>query len=754
MKRRRPFLFPLLSGFLFCLLCAACAAEPAMPPAAEETALTPVDNSAYYSRQSLPLPGELLRASAISYDPLTARIFYLALEQEGSMLYALDPATGEASALPGYRQLSPQDLPADAACSMDCFGLAPDGAGGLWLGARFTILAEEGAAASLPETSWALCRLDESGALCEMLPLAAEEAPASAQGNQLAAAGGLLFLQQSSKQLQAMDATGAELFSLQTSGNIRQLLPLTDGSAAVLLQGSGGALFLQYIDAAAEDWGARYLLPQGAERLFTGAAGTALFSGSGSLFACDTAAGTASQLLNWANCDLQPGAVLFLLQQEDGGLLCLQQRDVTSGASLLQLARTASKTPPGKTVLRLGGLLAVSGIREAVLAFNANDSLYQVELVEYTDQAADMHAAILLLHTDIILGQGPDLLLTDLLPLRHYVSAGLLLDLYPFLDAEDGLGREDILPELRAAWEHAGGLYHISPDFSIFTLAGPASVWQGLDFNRSNFQRVWQEYAELRQPVANLTASGMLSALLQLELPLYLDWQNGSCSFESQDFIELLQFCARFPLEIDWQSPDYLEDEDMVAAGRSLLARVSVSDYGSPQLLQALWGAPVTYTGLPLAEAGGNYFHSNNMVAISSQSAHPEGCWRFIRFLLSEEYQLEHAGSFASNREVFAQKQAEAMQMEVEADGTVKPRLRYGTVSSSGKSVNIYTATSEEVAQVMALLHSTTQMAEYDQRIMDIVNEEAAAFFAGQNSAAQAAAIIQSRVSIYVNEQL
>ena len=94
------------------------------------------------------------------------------------------------------------------------------------------------------------------------------------------------------------------------------------------------------------------------------------------------------------------------------------------------------------------------------------------------------------------------------------------------------------------------------------------------------------------------------------------------------------------------------------------------------------------------------------------------------------------------------------MQMEAEADGTVKPRLRYGAVSSSGKSVNIYTATSEEVAQVMALLHTTTQMAEYDQRIMDIVNEEAAAFFAGQNSAAQAAAIIQSRVSIYVNEQL
>ena len=55
---------------------------------------------------------------------------------------------------------------------------------------------------------------------------------------------------------------------------------------------------------------------------------------------------------------------------------------------------------------------------------------------------------------------------------------------------------------------------------------------------------------------------------------------------------------------------------------------------------------------------------------------------------------------------------------------------------------------------IMDLINSAERTASYDESIMEIIRDEAAAFFAGQKSAKETAAVIQSRVNIYVNEQI
>ena len=44
-------------------------------------------------------------------------------------------------------------------------------------------------------------------------------------------------------------------------------------------------------------------------------------------------------------------------------------------------------------------------------------------------------------------------------------------------------------------------------------------------------------------------------------------------------------------------------------------------------------------------------------------------------------------------------------------------------------------------------------MYSYDQDIMNIITDEVAAFFAGEKSAEDTAAMVQSRVNLYVQEQ-
>ena len=53
----------------------------------------------------------------------------------------------------------------------------------------------------------------------------------------------------------------------------------------------------------------------------------------------------------------------------------------------------------------------------------------------------------------------------------------------------------------------------------------------------------------------------------------------------------------------------------------------------------------------------------------------------------------------------------------------------------------------------MSIINSTTKHQVTDDSITQIINDESAAFFSGSKSADETAKLVQSRVSIYVNEQ-
>ena len=62
--------------------------------------------------------------------------------------------------------------------------------------------------------------------------------------------------------------------------------------------------------------------------------------------------------------------------------------------------------------------------------------------------------------------------------------------------------------------------------------------------------------------------------------------------------------------------------------------------------------------------------------------------------------------------------------------------------------------TAERAQELKDYVLSVDKLYYYDAAIVDIICEEAAPFFAGQKTAEQAAEIIQSRVQIYVNENM
>ena len=76
-----------------------------------------------------------------------------------------------------------------------------------------------------------------------------------------------------------------------------------------------------------------------------------------------------------------------------------------------------------------------------------------------------------------------------------------------------------------------------------------------------------------------------------------------------------------------------------------------------------------------------------------------------------------------------------------------------GTGVNEDGPISIYAMTQEQVDQILDLINTTTAVYGYDESILNIISDEAAAYFAGEKSLDDTANMIQSRVNLYVAEQ-
>ena len=74
------------------------------------------------------------------------------------------------------------------------------------------------------------------------------------------------------------------------------------------------------------------------------------------------------------------------------------------------------------------------------------------------------------------------------------------------------------------------------------------------------------------------------------------------------------------------------------------------------------------------------------------------------------------------------------------------------SVYINGVEVIIHPLNTEDVTKVTNFIKELSLISNSNNSVNDIINEEASAFFSGQKSAKEVADIIQSRLSIYVNE--
>ena len=574
--------------------------------------------------------------------------------------------------------------------------------------------------------------------------------------------------------LYVFDAAGTALAAIDIGdGWIYNMACLKDGRAAVEMWQNG----LRFLAVDPEK---QELEPLGElkgdfpELLLSGSGDYDLYYTSGTrLCGWRSEDGAVETVLDWLDCDVSARALQTVTVGEDGVIRGVWQQD-DEPAARLTIQKVERESLPQRQELTLGTLYA-DVISEAVLRFNRSQDQVRIRVKDYSDfvSGEDYEAGLTKLVTEIMAGNMPDLLSLDSLPYAQLAAKGLLEDLYPWLDADAELSRDDFFENVLTSMEVGGGLFEVTPGFSVVTVMGASDVvgdtpgWSYEAFN-----------AALASMPAGCTALGpgidrnmFLEMCSYVNMGDYLDWGTGTCRFDSEDFQQLLEFCASFPDRKDVLIEEDSSDMSRIAEGRQMLVFTSLYSVDDAVYNDQYFGGRSTYIGLPTATGEpGNVLYPASGYAMSSKCADKEAAWRFLRGFLTEEYEKKlgsYEGGLPLNKQAFRDALDKAMEIKYEKDAEGHYRLDANgeriPASKGGMSVSmdggaamdftLWAMTQEQADKLLNVIESASKAVDMNTTVSGIIREEAAAYFAGQKSVEEVARLIQSKVNLYINEQ-
>ncbi len=440
------------------------------------------------------------------------------------------------------------------------------------------------------------------------------------------------------------------------------------------------------------------------------------------------------------------GTHFFLFYREDYG------RELKAG--IFEYVRP--EDIPDKKVVLLGGLDLYGDIRTRVIRYNRESARYRVVLKEYPSVED--------LNLEIIAGRMPDILLLERLayeesiPMRSYIDKGLIADVGKLIEEDEELSGTDFLTNVFDAYSVDGRLMYVVPSFTLSIMVAKAShVGDGSGWSLKKMQEVLGDMGGDTRLMDGLDRNTFMNKLLQYRGNDFIDLKAGKCAFDSPAFIEAMEFAYTLPEERHYAA-EIMEDgyEMQYLLDLTLLNELHIRTFSQDAeemlyyQLNGYMGGDYTFVGFP----GGSraLIRGENMMALSALSEDLAGAWDFVRNYLTEEYQKSLVSSLPVNRQIFGECALEQTHRPYYMDENGQKEEYDPIMRQNGEWVAVPPFSKEQLDELIACMESVTAVPFEDRQVLNIINEELESYFTGQKRAEDAAAIIQSRVQMYVQE--
>ncbi len=420
-----------------------------------------------------------------------------------------------------------------------------------------------------------------------------------------------------------------------------------------------------------------------------------------------------------------------------------------------------NKVDPEIVANRKKVVVGVFGIEEdiekAIIQFNGEHPQYQIEVRDYLES----EDPILQMNTEVITGNAPDIIDLSYISMNQYVEKGLLENLAPYIEEDSEICMQDFIPSVSETIMEGNNLYFVAPSFSLYSLAAPKKVVGEKDsWTLEELKEILKKKDEDVNAFYRNDKMDILYALLEMHVYDFVDWKTGNCDFESEEFKELLVLIDRIGIDGAATSSEELSEENDAIQENKVLFWEGCVDLFQLYMNKRTFGEEITYIGYPNKDREGCYFRFNYSFAICSKSKEKKVAWDFVRIFMTKDYQGK-MGLYSSNmptrQDCFdlmleANIATEAYTNEMGQDiipGEIWTAYSYIYNDPSLKENPL---TEEDIDELRELVQKTKRYVSYEDALMDIIEEEAARYFAGEKSLEDTVRIIQNRAEIYVNE--
>lgn len=310
-----------------------------------------------------------------------------------------------------------------------------------------------------------------------------------------------------------------------------------------------------------------------------------------------------------------------------------------------------------------------------------------------------------------------------------------LEDLAPYIESSENISVSDIVDPVLNAYSKQGKIYALPRTFQIKAIMGKRTQMGDPGWTVDEFLSWIEAHADMDSGM-RLTKDRVYDLCMEALLDSCVDLESGEADFTGETFKSALVRINNLNLGNDLQIPvpEELKNPDSWYIGEAAVGNLGRAVYAEIEL-----GEEGVFKGYPGKDGEPVYYLEAAALSIFRTSDVKEGAFEFLEYYLM--YQGEDLSGQYQN---------------------IAPKL-YTLKSYLEKGIELalqveslwgepYAVTQEQVDKVLALFPYTVPGKEKYVEIRGIVDEELQPFWDGQKDIDSVCEIIQSRVSIYLEE--
>lgn len=361
--------------------------------------------------------------------------------------------------------------------------------------------------------------------------------------------------------------------------------------------------------------------------------------------------------------------------------------------------------------------------------------------------------------TELMAGQGPDIIEIDGLPYKKYIDKNTLVNLSEIMKKDNTFDINDYKQNILDAFKYKGNLFVMPINFGFSPFAANKTILEKEGIKIDDGKWTWEDFLKIAQKITRdtngdgkpdqyaldkMSPEGIFGLLLQGEEGNFIDLDNRTCNFDSKEFIDILKFAKEFS-DKGVTSPklDIAELYKMLDPGTIGFMRSYFMTYQNVITAQSLMNGEVAFFNAPSysSKTASKIFYPGRTYAINNNSKLKEESWEFIKLLLSDEIQ---------SRDDMYQFPISISALDKKAKVEIERNYIYQAYKEKGRKIRALNE--DDVKMVNKMIDKLAVSPYSEEQASQIINEGVKDFFSGKKTAEETAKLIQSKVGIYLNE--